>query len=142
MGIYTEIIIKKEENNRRLEQYADDSLKLDVEMHRLENSVDDAETALLFILNRFGLTVRRVFCQTSIDEMLETLLDPLGMMYDYEDSVAESDSDSNFAFFLHFSDTDIIARVIQAADLLQDHSLKSLKRDAIYLTGLLKSGSL
>ncbi len=101
MGIYTEIIIKKEENNRRLEQYADDSLKLDVEMHRLENSVDDAETALLFILNRFGLTVRRVFCQTSIDEMLETLLDPLGMMYEYSEdipSVGQLGANSIMAF--------------------------------------------
>ena len=89
MGIYTDIILKKEENNIKLEQYADESLKNDTTMQRIETDVEDAQTTILYLLDKFGITASRHFGCYSVSDLLESLLDPMGMMYDYSDSVVE-----------------------------------------------------
>lgn len=90
MGLYTDVILQKEENNKKLEQYADESLINDVKMTRIETEIEDAQTTILYIMNKFGISLSRIFGCISVHDLLESLLDPLGMMYDYEDSVAES----------------------------------------------------
>lgn len=90
MGFYSEIIRKREENNIRLEKYADESLILNDRMQRIEGEVEDAQTAVIYLLKRFGLTVPRVPGHYTIDAMLETILDPLGMMYEEGVSVKEA----------------------------------------------------
>ena len=90
MGIYTENIVKREENNKKLEKYADDALISNRKMLRLEDSIDDVQTALIYMLERFGVRVLRVSRQQSVESLFETILDPLGMMYEEKESVAEA----------------------------------------------------
>ena len=92
MGIYTENIVKREENNKKLEKYADDALISNRKMLRLEDSIDDVQTALIYMLERFGVRVLRVSRQQSVESLFETILDPLGMMYEEKESVAEASS--------------------------------------------------
>lgn len=92
MGIYSEVIKNKEENNIRLEKYADESLIQDKKMIRIEDEIDDAQTAVKYIFGKFGIHLKRIYGLPDIPSMLETLLDPLGMMYDYEASAEKAGS--------------------------------------------------
>ena len=89
MGIYSDAIREKEANNKLLEQLADQSLRENRNAFRLEGEVDDAQTAVLFILEKFGLSVDRQHGQMDVNTMIDTLLDPLGMMYNYVDSALD-----------------------------------------------------
>lgn len=89
MRLYGEIINKREDNNKRLEYDADQSLLLDRQTLRIENEVDDAQTAALYILERFGVPAERIYGIHSIPALLDTILDPHGMMYDYAEDVEE-----------------------------------------------------
>ena len=82
MGLYTKNIIKKEENNIRLEQYADESLIRNRKMRRLEEDVEDVRMALVYLLERFGIQVFGIPQERSVEKLMETILDPLGMMYE------------------------------------------------------------
>ena len=86
MGLYTKVIVNREKNNIHLEENADESLQKNQEMRRIENQVEDAQTTLLFILDKFGISVDRMYGYTKVSEMLENILDPMGMMYDYAES--------------------------------------------------------
>ena len=88
MGLYTETIQDREKNNHKLEKAADRSLLEDRHVPTIEDEVDDAQTTLLYILKRFGITTDRLFGFYSIPPLLDTILDPLGMMYDYEKDTA------------------------------------------------------
>lgn len=90
MGLYGEIIKKREENNIRLEHDADQSLLKDHKVTLLEGEVDDAQTTVLYILDHFDIVTERVYGHHSIPALLDTILDPLGMMYDYEENTAEA----------------------------------------------------
>ena len=87
MGLYTENIVKREENNIKLEQYADDALIQNHKMLRLEENIEDVQSALIYILERFGVSVSRITGQQTTESLLETMLDPLGMMYEERESV-------------------------------------------------------
>ena len=87
MGLYTDTIVKKEQNNINIEKFADESLKLDKQMVRIENDMDDVQSAILFILDKFGIAVPRQFGHRHIGTLIDSMLDPLGMMYDYSDNV-------------------------------------------------------
>lgn len=90
MGLYTDSIKKREENNRKLEQYADEALIRNRKMLRLEEDIDDVQTALIYILESFGLSITRIPREKSLQTLMGTLLDPLGMMYEERSSVAEA----------------------------------------------------
>ncbi len=90
MGLYTDNIIKKEENNIRLEQYADESLIRNRKMRRLEEDVEDVRIALVYLLEEFGIQVSGVLQESSVEKLMETILDPLGMMYEEKASVIEA----------------------------------------------------
>jgi len=101
MGLYTKSIRKKEENNFKLEQYADESLVNDKAMIKLEEGLEDVQTTVLYILEKFGIKADRQYGLRTVDELLEILLDPLGMMYDYEESV-ETFSGARTEYILAF----------------------------------------
>ena len=90
MGLYTDTIKEREDNNVRLEQAADDSLLKDRHIQPIEDEIDDAQTTLLYILSHFGITPVRLYGFYEISPLLDTILDPLGMMYDYKDDTAEA----------------------------------------------------
>ena len=89
MGIYSDVIRKKEENNRILEAYADEALLKDASIRRLEREVDDVQSALFYILEKFNLSVSRTYGYRSTEDLLEAVLDPLGMMYYKSDDIME-----------------------------------------------------
>lgn len=89
MGIYSDVIRRREENNRLLETYADQSLREDRNTFRLEEVVEDAQTAVLYLLEKFGLNPERQHGMKDVDTMVETLLDPLGMMFDTGEDVTQ-----------------------------------------------------
>ena len=76
MGLYSKAIRKKEEDNQKYEQYADESLLNDKAMLKLEEGVDDAQTTVLYILGKFGIQMDRLYGLRNVDEMLEMMLDP------------------------------------------------------------------
>ena len=90
MGIYSEVIRKRDENNRLLEDYADRSLWKNGSAIRPEDEVSDAQSVVLFILDKFGLAVNRQHGLADVETMIETLLDPLDIMYNYMDAVPDS----------------------------------------------------
>lgn len=93
MGIYTELIREKEENNIKLEQYADEALLKDRKMRRLESDIDDVQSALIYLLDKFGISVSRQYGHHSTESLLESILDPLDMMYYHAGSPVEEVKD-------------------------------------------------
>ena len=93
MGIYSEVIREKEKQNRILEEYADEALLKDVHIRKIESEADDVQSALLFILDKFKVSVQRQCGKFNTEELLETILDPLGMMYRSEESVLDAARD-------------------------------------------------
>ena len=89
MGLYTDTIVSREENNKKIELYADESLIRDENMVRIESDMDDVQTAILFILEKFGIRLPRQFGKTTVSGLLSSMLDPLGMMYEYSEDVEE-----------------------------------------------------
>ena len=89
MGIYSEVIRKRDENNRLLEDYADRSLWKNGNALRPEDAVSDAQSAVLFILDKFSLAANRQYGMRDVETMIETLLDPLDIMFDYVDAVPD-----------------------------------------------------
>ena len=90
MGLYTENIRKREENNILLEHYADEALIQNTKMRRVEEDIEDVQTAMIYMLESFGLKVSRVPGQQTVESLLETVLDPLGMMYEEKQSASEA----------------------------------------------------
>ena len=88
MGIYNQIIREREKNNRMLEQSADEMLRKDRNMIRIETDTDDAQSAVLFIIERFGMSAGRLYGFSSIPVLLNTLLDPLGVMFEYTEDLS------------------------------------------------------
>jgi len=93
MGIYNDLIHRKEENNRLLEEYAEEALFHDTRIRRLENEVDDAVSALLYILDKYRLPISRPYGLRSIEAALESVLDPCGIMYRHGESCVDEAKD-------------------------------------------------
>ncbi|MBR3202564.1 MAG: ATP-binding cassette domain-containing protein [Solobacterium sp.] len=89
MGIYSEVIRQKEINNHILESFADEALLNDESVRRVESEVDDVQSALLFILGKFGISASRLYGYRSTEDLLEAMLDPYGMMYYKADNVTD-----------------------------------------------------
>ncbi|MCR4922785.1 MAG: ATP-binding cassette domain-containing protein [Lachnospiraceae bacterium] len=90
MGLYTKDIINKEENNVRLEQYADESLIRNRKMRQLDEDIEDVRLALVYLLDNFGIHIFGIPQEQSVGKLIETILDPLGMMYQEKPSVIET----------------------------------------------------
>ncbi len=83
MALYDEVIRKKEQNSLDLERGADQSLLKDEKTIRIENDIDDAQSAVLFIIEKFGLRSDRLYGFHTITDMLNAMMDPLGVMFEY-----------------------------------------------------------
>ena len=90
MGLYTENIRKREENNIRMERYADESLISARKMRRVEENVEDARMALNYLLRSFGISAYGTNREQTVETLMETILDPLGMMYEEKESVVKA----------------------------------------------------
>lgn len=93
MGIYSELIRKKEENNTVMEQYAKEALLQDTTLARMENEIDDMQSAVLYFLDRFHIPAHRQFGFRSVEAVLESMLDAQGIMYRHEKSVVHQAKD-------------------------------------------------
>ncbi len=93
MGIYSDLIRRKEENNRILEEYADDALFNDTHIRSMEGEVDDTQSALIYILEKFQLPAERRYGFRSVEAAIESMLDPHGIMYRYGESCAKEAKD-------------------------------------------------
>ena len=91
MGFYSETIRKRDENNKRLESSADEAIIRNTDIGRVEKGLDDVQTSVLYILDRMGLHADRIFGVYSIDMLLESMLEPLDMMYEYRESFTDFD---------------------------------------------------
>ena len=90
MNMYEKLIRKREENNLRLEENADQMLVRDDSPIRIENEMDDVQSAMLCILERMGLSAGRLYGFLTISDLLDTMLDPLGIMYEYSEDISVS----------------------------------------------------
>lgn len=101
MGIYSESLKKREENNRFLEESAYDAL---IHNHRYAVSMNDLENtrkAIEEILHDYGVTPGDVRNCRSVEELLEALLDPARIMFEkisFQESSMKNSSDSILAF--------------------------------------------
>ena len=109
MGIYSDLIRKKEENNRLMEQYADDALFHDRHIRRMENDIDDMQSALIFILEKFRIPVTRRYGFRSVEAVLESMLDPYGIMYRYAESAAEESKERTEYILAYREDGKVVA---------------------------------
>ena len=75
MALYSQSIRKKEEYDIMLEKYADESIISDKEMVRIENELDEVQTAVLYILNKFGIIVPRQFGHLTINSLFDSMLE-------------------------------------------------------------------
>ena len=75
MGIYSELIRKKDENNTVMEQYAKQALLQDTTLARMENEIDDMQSAVLYFLDRFHIPAHRQFGFRSVEAVLESMLE-------------------------------------------------------------------
>ena len=89
MSLFNEILQKREENNIRLETEADRSLINNKQGIHIEEQIEDAQTAVVYILECFGLHVDRLYGFHTLTRLLDTMLDPLGMMYEYSEDICE-----------------------------------------------------
>jgi len=92
MGIYTKSIREKEKNNLKSEQYADEALLKDTHFKHVESETDDIQNAIFYILDKFKIKgVSRIQDGTGdASDVIEALLAPLGMMYDFSKSALEA----------------------------------------------------
>lgn len=83
MGLYTEQLLEREQRDSQLERQADESLFGTGKPGSFqETSIDDAQGMLRYILNQWDIAADYVYgCQT-LEEMLDRVLEPKGMMYE------------------------------------------------------------
>lgn len=89
MKLYDNIIKKREENKTILEENADQSVIGNKSFHRIESPIEDAQSSLIYILECFGQHVDRIYGVHTVQGLVDTILDSLGMMYNYETETAE-----------------------------------------------------
>ena len=83
MGLYTEQLLEREQRDRQLERQADENLfGAESPGASRETSINDAQGMLCYILNQWEIASDFVYgCQT-LEEMLDRVLEPKGMMYE------------------------------------------------------------
>ena len=88
-----------------MEKDADQSLIKNRIISQIETPVDEAQAALLFILQTFGISAERLYGLDRIDFLLDSMLSPLGIMYEPVDDVANHAAKKS-EFILAFRDDD------------------------------------
>ena len=85
MGLYTEVIRERDRKDRETASTAEARM-----MHRristgTTGDTDGAQLAVHYILDKFDITANPVWGYTTVNEMLDQLLDPLGIIYEEMD---------------------------------------------------------
>jgi len=109
MGIYSDLIRKKEENNKLMEQYADEALFHDQHIRRMESDIDDMQSALIFILEKFRIPAVRRYGYHSVEAVMESMLDPYGIMYRYAESAADEAKERTEYILAYREDGKVVA---------------------------------
>ena len=81
MSINSELIRRKEHSDRTLEKLADEALLKDKQIENTETGLDDVQSALLYILDCFGISSSRVYGFYSVDDLVVRLMEAAGVMY-------------------------------------------------------------
>lgn len=82
MGIYTETLLEKEKNNRNLRMNADALLRNDTVGCFNGNALEEAELVIRAILKKFNIDAKPVTNFSTIEELLDALLDPESILYE------------------------------------------------------------
>ena len=82
MGIYTESLIEKEQQNKHMERLADLSLAKNIRTSGAMDHVEDVKHAVAHIVECFGCTPEQAFGCHTTGEVLDCMLDPLCIMYE------------------------------------------------------------
>ena len=81
-SIFSDIILERDRIDRRLAVDADASLHNNTPPDRADDRLSQADDALRYILDRFGVTAERVSRCASVNELLDRTLDPLCITYE------------------------------------------------------------
>ena len=147
MNMYEELIRKREENNLRLEENADQMLLRDDSPIRIENEMDDVQSAMLCILERMGLSAGRLYGFLTISDLLDTMLDPLGIMYEYSEDISVSaktcasyilafrEDGAAVALMPGFPGCRYYCPVTLPKDMLRTDTFQSFRKKVIYSQG-------
>ena len=103
MGLYTEVIKERDRIDRELVSNADARM---MNSRRVTGSAEDpdgAQLAVDFILNKFELDAGDVYGYKDTTEMLDLILDPLGVIYEEVD-LRESDWEKRTDYMLAFAE--------------------------------------
>ncbi len=86
MGLYTQQILNREQMDKQLENQADENLfQSEKRSFSRETDVDDAQGMLCYILNKWDITSEYIYGCESLEEMLNRVLEPKGIMYEMVD---------------------------------------------------------
>lgn len=82
MGLYNEVLHRKQKRDSELEASAFFALKRNIHNTYTDNLFDEIQTVLKFYLNQLGLSAESVKGCTTIPEILDCMLSPLEVIYD------------------------------------------------------------
>lgn len=85
MGIFENVIIKRDELDRARERTADLSMSGHLETNG-SDPVNASQNVIHFILKKYNIKAETVYGCDSVESMMDLVLDPLGMMYDEVDT--------------------------------------------------------
>ena len=74
MSFNSELIKRREDINKTLEKYADKALMEDKQIQSMEKGLDDVQSALLYILDRFNISSSRVYGFYQIDDLVVRIM--------------------------------------------------------------------
>ena len=101
MGFYTEVLRKRDRRDRELERNAENFLKNHRGMAATDEESDGLYLALDIILDKYGLAAKKPHGCKDTTEMLDLMLDPLGVIYtriDLTDKSWKKRTDNILAF--------------------------------------------
>ncbi|OON85139.1 hypothetical protein BXO88_13825 [Oribacterium sp. C9] len=84
MGIFSNLIIQRDERDRDAEHKADLNMTNHLETSGAD-SLSAAQNIIHYILNRYNISAKAVYGCDTLEDMMDLILDPLGMMYDEAD---------------------------------------------------------
>ena len=93
MSFNSELIKRREDINKTLEKYADKALMEDKQIQSMEKGLDDVQSALLYILDRFNISSSRVYGFYQIDDLVVRIMEGAGVMYRKSDDILKETED-------------------------------------------------
>ncbi len=85
MGLFENTIRKRDEIDKARERVADLNMNNNIEISGTD-TVSMAQNVVRYILGRYHIKMDQVYGCDNVDDMLDLVLDPLGMMYDEVDT--------------------------------------------------------